>query len=71
MWVSFAKLERLYNKACSPQHDMSISLGILCSSLSYHVVMLTAVAALTPSPAYPNIYITLDELQLGSKMYIA
>lgn len=33
--------------------------------------MLTAVAALTPPPAYTNIYITLDELKLGSKMYVA
>lgn len=33
--------------------------------------MLTAVAALAPSPAYTNIYITLHELELGSKMYIA
>lgn len=33
--------------------------------------MLTAVAAPTPTPAYTNIYITLNELELGSRMYIA
>lgn len=33
--------------------------------------MLTAVAAHTPPPAYTNIYITLNGLELGSKMYIA
>lgn len=58
-------------KACSPVHDISIHAGIHCSNLSYLAVMLTAVAALTPPPAYTNIYITLNELELGSKMYIA
>ena len=36
-----------------------------------HILMLTDVVALTLPPAYTNIYITLDELELGSKMYIA
>lgn len=33
--------------------------------------MLTAVAPLTPLPAYTNIYIMLNESELGGKMYIA
>lgn len=35
---------------------------IPCSNLSYLAAMLTDVAALTPQPAYTNIYITLNEL---------
>lgn len=33
--------------------------------------MLTAVAAPTPPPAYTNIYIMLNELELRRKIYIA
>lgn len=64
-------MEKLSNKAYSAVHEMSIPVGIPCSNLSYLAVMPTAVAALTPPPAYTNIYITLNELELGNKMYIA
>lgn len=49
----------------------STSVRIPCSNLSYIAVMLTATAALTPPPAYTNIYITPNGSELGSKMYIA
>ena len=59
------------SKACRLVYGISIPVGIPRSNLSYLAVMLTAVAAPTPPPAYTNIYITLNELELGSKMYIA
>lgn len=49
----------------------SLSLWGSPALVSYLAVTLTAEAALTPPFAYTNIYITLIELELGSKMYIA
>lgn len=55
----------------SPLHEISIPVGIPCWNRSYLALFLTAVAAPTPSCASTNIYITLNELELGSQMYIA
>lgn len=70
--ISSAKGKRISNKACGAVHEIPIYLWEYSAPISHiFAVMLTAVAAPTPTPAYTNIYITLNELELGSRMYIA